>query len=535
MRVEFAEAISDPLLLKKRWEELSLPQQVVLKALYGLPLKGKELDHWAMLQGSATFDELGYPTSITPIEYEPKRYGEFWGIVGRRAGKTDLLAGTILAYECCLGGHEDYIRPGQACVAFLIAHKLDIAQANMRFVRAALDSSPLLSKQVVADINTGITLKNGIIIAPAPASMKGQRGLAVPVVGMDEVGFWYTDSESANPDFEVQRSLRYNMAQFPDSLMFGISTPWAKIGLLWQYYEAGTDGKLLLEGEDKSGFQDVLVVRAPTAAMENPRITRKFLEKERARDPDAFKRESLALFSDSVSGFLSYSLLKEAVSAGIAEREPLPRPDHPNDPTPHYIAAIDPGFRRDSFAFVVCHQEGDGAVVVDLVRRWTPQYGEKLNPEEIFSEISPILRQYRVELVFSDQYQLESLQQLALAKGFSIEGVDLTSRSKARIFGSLQQLLNRKRLHILDPSLGEAQKTQFQELAMLEKKTTQNGFIQIAAPPGQHDDMAAVLAIAAYKAIWLDPTVVPEEEKEPTLFEQGLATIKKRTKAEEWD
>lgn len=43
----------------------------------------------------------------------------------------------------------------------------------------------------------------------APPSGKALRGYAVPVVAMDEVGMWYTDSESANPDFEVWRAVRH--------------------------------------------------------------------------------------------------------------------------------------------------------------------------------------------------------------------------------------------------------------------------------------------------------------------------------------
>ena len=73
-RVPFALAIKAPKLLKKRFDRLSLPQQVVLKAFYGLPLNEQELIHWSIFQGGATYDKLGFVTSVTPVPYVPKEY-----------------------------------------------------------------------------------------------------------------------------------------------------------------------------------------------------------------------------------------------------------------------------------------------------------------------------------------------------------------------------------------------------------------------------------------------------------------------------
>jgi len=540
-RLSFEEAISDSLLLKKRWEEMSRPQQVILKAFYGLPLTEEDLFHWAVLQGNATHDELGYVTSVTPMAYVPKEYEQLWAILGRRSGKTDLISATIFAYESCLGGHQNYVRKNQTCVCFLIAHRLDVAQANMPFVRAALDSSPLLSKQIVSDTASGILLKNGLSIAPAPASLKASRGLAVPVVDMDEVGFWYSDSESANPDFEVERALAYAQAQFPYRKRFGTSTPYVKEGLLWKYHQAGTEGIRLDPTADKTEYQDILVCEAPTAAMGNPRISRKFLQKELARDPEAFKRESLAQFVDSISGFFSDALIRKAVVKGLAERPPMPRDGHPDDPIPFYVAAMDPAFRYDSFAFTIVHFDPTQGLVQDVVQRWSPAPGQHLNPALVLDEIQRLIKPYRITTVYSDQYQLESLQQLAIDRGFSIEGVDFTSKSKAKIFGSLQKLVNQQRLRLLDPDLSPPMAVMLEELLRLEKHISGQGTVQIGAPAGKHDDMAAVLALACFKAIWLMPTYVSQPDAEPTPFQRCMATIKKQRAereeglGDEWD
>lgn len=44
------------------------------------------------------------------------------------------------------------------------------------------------------------------------------------------------------------------------------------------------------------------------------------------------------------------------------------------------------------------------------------------------------------------------------------------------------------------------------ELISLERKVTSGGGVQIGAPSGRHDDMAAVLALCAFKAVWMLPT-----------------------------
>jgi hypothetical protein len=543
-RIPFAEAISSPLLLKKTFDSMSLPQQVALKTFYGLPLKGEELRCWAVFQEKAIFDHLGYPVAVEEHPYIPKEYYQAWGLWGRRSGKTDKFLATIFAYEAALGGHESYIRKGQQAVCFLVSQNLAVARENMPLVLATLEESPLLSKEVRDKNADFIFLKNKIAIGMAPPSPKALRGYAIPVIGMDEVGMWYTDSESANPDYEVERSVRYAQIQFPHRKRLGISTPWIKDGLLWRYYNAGTEGIKLKDPAKRKSFRGILVLHSPTAAIGNPLITRSRLQEEYDEDPLAFDRESNAKFVDSLSGFLNAKLIRDAIDDGIYEREPLPRKDHPTDPTPIYIAALDPAFRRDAFGFCIAHNTGDG-VVVDVVRRWKAPHGTVLNPSAVLDEIAVLLKQYRIYVCYSDQYHLESLQQLALDRNFSIEGVPFTAKSKGSIFGNLATLLNGKRLKLLDSEpgthVGEAAREMVNELLTLERKMTQGGSVQISAPSGKHDDMASVLALCAFKAVWMMPVEAKPVPKEPTVFERCMANIRTkkilagREQGTEWD
>lgn len=531
-RIPFHEAISESLLLKdwfygdgsRQNPGLSLPQQVALKCFYGLDLSAEELKIWSLFQEGATYDPLGYPIHIDPKPYTPKEYHQLTCVFGRRSGKTASILATIMAYEVLLGGHEDFVGSKQQCVSYMIAHRADVAELNMPFIEAVVESSPMMRKEIVSAGIKAFRFKNNISIIPSPPSIKAQRGLAVPVVIGDESGFWYTDTESANPDFEVERAVEYSQMQFPNAKMIWASTPWTREGVLWKYYSAGTEGCKLPPEAEREEFEGCLSLHAPTAAMQNPRMTREALERRRRRDPRAFERESLARFVDSVSGFLTAESLQKTVQSGVARRVKTEKATKRFN----YVAAIDPAFRHDSFAFTIVHKDPELGIVQDVVRRFTPLPGERLNPKAVLEDIIVDLREYGIQILYSDQYQLESLQQLALQYEISIIGRDFTGRSKAQIFGNLQKLVDQGRIHLLDPLTSEAAAAQFHELRILEKKLGGSGSIQISAPTGRHDDMACALALAVSQAMQLEPETVHEVKKDKTIVDKVLEQIKRR-------
>jgi len=502
-RIPFEVAISEQKLMANTWKRLSSAQKVALKAMYGIALDGTtkddrgwtEVDYWNASQGGAEYDEFGYIRRIVKnIAYVPKAYREVWAIWGRRAGKTDSLASTIVAYEAALGGHEAHVRPGQQTMIFQIAQDLRLARYSLHFIKATLEESPLLAKEVKEVTADRIDLRNGITIAVVPPTLKAVRGYANPVTVLDEVGVWYQDSDAANPDYEIYRATKPGQIQFPDRKIVGISSPWNKAGLLYKYYDAGTDGRNAIEAE-KDQFNDCLVHHGTTASMGNPKVSKADLVSDRARDPRAFERECLAVFQDSISGFLSSTLLTAATSKGIHERQPEDRQI--------YVAAMDPAFRRDAFGFTIVHATKDG-VVQDVARRWQGKWNEPLNPRAVFSEIARICKDYKVGYIYSDQFQIDSLNQLALEYGLAVNQVPFTATSKAEIFGSLQQILNQSRLNLLD------NRETLKELRQLEIKLSQGGSMQIFAPPGEYDDMACVLALAVFKALWMTPAELPD-------------------------
>lgn len=552
-RIPFAEAISEPRLLKpwvygssaKGLDGMSMAQRVWLKVMYGCDLDGveqddrgfTELDYWAASQNRVVLDPLGYIKSVTPLAYVPQEYREVWGVCGVRAGKTDRLAATITAYEAVCGGHESHTRKGRPLICFQIAQDIRMAKYSLHSVRSILESMAFLKtsstdtwlKNVTAD---RIELKNGVTIATTPPTVKSIRGYDSPIGVLDEIGVWYQEADSANPDFEVYNQVSSRQAQFPNAKIVGISSPWNRGGLLWKRYDAGTNGCHVICATCRKTGPKVAcsecrearkehagrLVLYSTTAISNPVVGKVWLQAELNKNPRAFERECLARFQDSLSGFLSSALIEKARAPGIISR--------PANKKNFYIAAIDPAFRRDAFGFTIVHVEPEKGVIQDYVHRWHDPTGTPLNPAEIFPQIAQRLHEYGIRTTYSDQYTLEALQYLAQEFGFGIEEVTFSSESKAEIYGNLQQLLNQGRLVLLDDP------ETINELKSIERRNTQAGKVQIGAPEGLYDDMATVVAIAAHEAVWMLPKKFDDTKpKKPvTIIEKHIEHVAKKNR-----
>lgn len=503
--------MEEPRLFAANWKRLSPMQRVILLSFYGEPLTPEEEERYWATQGYGEFDELGFLQGVQAHPaYVPVTFKEGWIIGGRRLGKTDGIAATMVAYEATCGGHEAYLRKMQRGVCFQIAQDLRMARYSLHFINATLDDSPLAKKLVTAVTADRIDLSNQMSVYCVPPTIKSVRGFASPVAVLDENGVWWQDSENANPDYEVYRALSPAQMQFPDRKLLGISSPWNKAGLLWKNFEAGTQG-IKLAPSLRSEYQKTLVMHVPSGASENPIVTRVYLQEERDKDPRAFERECLALFQDSISGFLSPALLKAATQGGLQVRPPIPGT--------FYVASMDPAFKGDGFVFTIVHGER-GCVVQDFVESWTGTTNDPLKPLTVLTQIAVTCLRYGVSLIYTDQYQFETLQQIAEQVGLVLHGLPFTAKTKAEYYGNIRVLLNQGKLELLDCA------EQSKQLRMLERTLRSGGSVAIAAPSGYHDDHASVLALAVTQALWGGALEQQAPvEREPTLFERGMATI----------
>jgi hypothetical protein len=198
-------------------------------------------------------------------------------------------------------------------------------------------------------------LKNGIIIGCYACSRITVRGRAAVAIICDEICFWRNEVTSVACDEEVLAALRPAMATFPTSKLIKISTPNAKRGTVWEEYQgrAGLDHPVW-----QLSSQEL-----------NPTISTEYLEAERKRNPEEYKREYLAEFTDSVVSWIEPEVLASCVIDG---RRDLPRV---SDAT--YAAAIDPAYKHSDFALAIAHLTSTGSIVQDCAVFWT---GSKLAP-----------------------------------------------------------------------------------------------------------------------------------------------------------
>ena len=304
--------ITHPHLLNDR--SLSLAQQAFLKATYGLALNSEELEIYQRATGRTE--------SLTVEQNEATL------VAGRRAGKNSKIAAPIALYEAF---RDHHLTRGDRGYVMLIAPTKRQAKIAMRFIRAYLKSSLLLKRYIACERSDEVELTNGISIACYPCSCVTVRGFSVVCAICDELAFWRHEETAANPEEEVLAALRPALATSQTAKLIKISTPYRKEGVLWREYQQRAE----LD-------QPVWQLSSPEM---NPTLQLSFLEKERKRDEETFRREFLAQFTDQITAWVVPEVLEACIVRGRIE---LPRVENAD-----YVVAVDPAFKRNDFALAV--------------------------------------------------------------------------------------------------------------------------------------------------------------------------------------
>ena len=452
------EAIKDPELING---ELGEAQGVCLRLLYGLPLSQRQ-------------------------KTLAKKYADAWDgrrrvfqeaafICGRRSGKSDRLAGNVAVYESCFGGHEKYLSPGERAWVVSIAASKKQAGVILGYIRGKLEGSRLLRSMIEDVRSEEIDLTNGISIGVYPCSFRTIRGISVCTALCDELAFWRV--EGVNVDREVLSALRPGLVTFPKSKLIVFSSPYAQQGELYAYHK------------NRHKTKETLVWRAPSKVM-NPTISDKFLKKERERDPESYRREWLAEFSDSISNFLPGNKVDDCVVSG--------RVGLPYQSKFAYRAALDSAFKNDCFTFAISHKDGN-KVVVDRLMGWQGSKRNPVNLDMVADEISGVLKEFHTYKVTGDQFCSEPCKQALAKKSITYQEVPFSSNLKGKIYNTLKHLVNQENIELLDHPKS------IREIKSLECKLTSGGNFVIGAPNlvGYHDDYATVITLTAWRCVTL--------------------------------
>jgi hypothetical protein len=362
-KINIIEFATDPDYLGLSFEKRPV-QLIILKALYGLPLDKKELKIFKILTKGKG-------------KYIPGREKlELIACLGARAGKSFLVSICVL-FEATRDKWKKELSKGENPYIVIIAtRELQAKQIIGKNCLRMLRNSPVLKRLEKKSTDLGLTLKNGVEIIASPCTTTALRGIPIAVLIMDEIAFFKL--EGKNQDEEIFNSLVPRQSQFEFYKTFLISTAGARQGLFFKEFDRGFRVK------------DRLTIQANTRFI-NPEIPQKFLNKEKARNINNWKREFQAEFSEKLEAFFSFELIQKPFILGG---------DLPYKSGYNYSLGLDQSglSGRDRFALAISHKEGDIAIV-DVVRSW-----ETKDLDIILNDIEILAKTYYLNKASIDKY-----------------------------------------------------------------------------------------------------------------------------------
>jgi hypothetical protein len=445
-----------------------------LKAAYALPMSAAEIE---LFRAQADRDP------------PRRRAKEYWLCISRRGGK-DSIASAIGTYAAVFGNYRDRLRPGERAVVMLLAPDRATVALVKSYIRGYFEGVPALRGLVTRWNADGLELANGCDIAIHTNSYRLVRGRTLACVVFDEVAFWRSE-ESAVPDIETHRACLPGLATLRDcgAMLVGISSPFAKSGLLWQKFRKHY-------GQDDD---DVLFVKGASVAF-NPTLNPAEIEAAIEADPEAAVSEWLGEFRPDISAFIDPAVVETLVPRGVHEIGP-------SAGSGFYYAFVDPsGGSSDSMTLAIARLLPDCAVELCAIREARPPFV----PATVVTEFAALLKTYNIDWVRGDRYAGEWPR-----AEFSKHGVTyyVETLAKSDIYREILPALNGGKVQLLDSSRLTAQ------FCALERRTARGGKDSIDHPVHAHDD----LANAAAGALLLALSQPPQATGFPVLGEDLVA------------
>lgn len=448
------EAFDGPFAAWRGEPEPWAPWRTVMKVIAGAPLDDLEFDLFHKATGRTV-----------PFTTPPQ---EAWFVVGRR-GRKSATAAMIGVHAAVFVDWSGVLAPGETGRVVLVACDREQAKIERAYAEAIMRSDPDMEALIVNVGKESIELSTGITIQVATNSFRAIRGPAIVAAIFGEIAFWRSD-ESTNPDREVYRAVRPGMltTRKAGALLIGISSPYAKRGLLWERYRDH-------HGRDDSS---ILVWQADTLTM-NPAADPAEIEDAYRDDPEAAAAEYGAQFRSDVSAFLDAALVE-----GLARSEPLEIPPQPGI---RYSAFCDPsGGRGDAMTLAICHRT-ETATVIDLIRACEAPF----DPAIPTRDYAALLKTYGIRSVHGDRYGGSWVSEAFREQGIAYEPAP---RPKSELYSEALPLFTGGAIE-LPPD-----RRTLVELAGLERRTSRAGRDSIDHAPRAHDDRANAVCGAAVMA-----------------------------------
>ncbi len=388
---------------------------------------------------------------------------EAWLVVGRRGGKS-MITSLIATYLACLSDWQPYLVPGERATVMIIASNRAQARVVFRYISSFFAEIPKLKEMLEKPPTVNaIDLKNRVTIEIHTANFRSIRGYTIGAVLMDEIAFWRDDT-SANPDEEIIAALRPGMSTIPNSMLLGLSSPYARRGVLYKTWKE-------YYGEEDP---ETLVWQADTRTM-NPTIPQKWIDRQYRKDPANAAAEYGAQFRADIEALFTEELIEACTMNGVRSLDPLPHTS--------YIGFTDPsGGGNDSFTLAVAHlDKGRMKVVLDRVLEEVPPF----SPDEVVKRFTDVLKHYGISRVIGDRYAGEWPRERFRAHGIAYE---VSEQTRSELYLNMLSAMNSNQMEMLDNSTLRTQ------LMMLDRHTSKLGKDRVDHPLGAHDDVANAVA-----------------------------------------
>jgi hypothetical protein len=439
--------------------------------LFGPIMSGSSWYGWRALLIAAAGDELTDDEReefkrLTHREREPGKFcRELVVIAGRRAGKSTAMC--ILAiWVACLCDHRDTLARGEIGVVLMVSRDQRVSKMLLDRIAEIMALSEPLASMIVNRTQDAVVLVHNVRIELRPASYTNLRGPTYLIVLADEVAFWLTSDDYANPDSEVLTAVRPGLITTGGPLVM-ISSAYAQKGELfesWRRYFGPT------------GPPDILVAHATSRDL-NPSLSQEEIDRAIERDPVRNRAEYLSEFRNDISGFVP----REVILACGGDYYELP----PQSGIA-YRCFLDQasGIGEDSYAMAIAHKYGE-TVIVDAIRETRPPF----SPAAVVNDVLvPLCKAYGVSSVTSDDYAAGFSRALIFNAGLAFAPV---KKHKSELYLELLPLLNSQRI-----SLPRNERL-VNQIAGLERSTMRSGRDTIDHGPHSHDDVANAVAGAA--------------------------------------
>ena len=178
--------------------------------LLGLILGGESWAAWrvvliAIMGESLTPGERFVFQALTGRDREPgELVEEFWGIIGRRGGKSRAMS-ALAVFLACFRDYGAVTVVGEKPTVLVMAQNVKQAGISLSYIVGALEGVPMLSGVIRNKTADSVELSNNVTIEVRPANFRGLRGVTAVAVLADEIAFWFDESSRVSKT-RIQKS-----------------------------------------------------------------------------------------------------------------------------------------------------------------------------------------------------------------------------------------------------------------------------------------------------------------------------------------